>query len=60
MVNTLKAIVKTEVKEPLSLSKFNKIIAALSNPFQYCSSEYNLLNWLSTNDFWSKRNISIF
>jgi len=54
MVYTLKAIVKTEVKEPLSLSKFNQIITAISNPFQYCSSECNLLNWLSTNNLISE------
>jgi len=53
-VNTLKMIVKTKVKELLSLSKFNQIITAISNPFQYCSSEYNLLNWLSTNDLISE------
>lgn len=54
MVNKLNAILKTEVKELLSLSKCNQIITAISNLFQYCSSEYNLLNWLTTNDLISE------
>jgi len=46
MVSILKSVVKTEVKEPLSLSKFDNILTAMSNPFQFCTSEYILSKWL--------------
>lgn len=26
----------------------------MTNPFQFCSSEYHLLNWLNTNNFISE------
>jgi len=54
MVSILKNVVKTEVKEPLSLSKFDNILTAMSNPFQFCTSEYILLKWLAANDLISE------
>jgi len=54
MVSILKNVVKSEVKEPLSLSKFDNILTAMSNPFQFCTSEYILLKWLVANDLISK------
>lgn len=54
MVSILKNIIKTEVKEPLSLSKFDHILTAISNPFQFCTSEYILLKWLVENDLISE------
>jgi len=54
MVSILKNVVKTEVKDPLSLSKFDNILTAMSNPFQFCTSEYILLKWLAANDLISE------
>ncbi|XP_022161028.1 uncharacterized protein LOC111027115 [Myzus persicae] len=54
MVSILKNVVKSEVKEPLSLSKFDNILTAMSNPFQFCTSEYILLKWLVANDLISE------
>jgi len=46
IVSILKNVIKNEVKEPLSLSKFNQVVTAITNPFKFCNSEYSLLNWL--------------
>lgn len=38
--------VKTEINDPVLLSKFHKFETILIDPFLYCSTEYRLCNWL--------------
>lgn len=54
IISTLKNVIKTEIKEPSSLLKFNQVITAITNPFQHCNSEYRLFNWLKTNNILSE------
>lgn len=54
MASILKKVVEKDIKEPLLLSTFHKIEILLLNPFQYCGTEHNLINWLKKNNLISK------
>jgi len=54
MVNLLNEFLKDTIKMPAMLSQFNKITSILSNPFEWCNSEYKLNNWLSENNLYEE------
>lgn len=51
VVSMLKAVINDEIKEPISRGKFHRVTSVIENTFQYCNSEYRLIDWLKKNDF---------
>ncbi|CAI6376942.1 unnamed protein product [Macrosiphum euphorbiae] len=54
LVNLLNDFLKDTIELPAILSQFNKITSILSNPFEWCNSEYKLNNWLSENNLYEE------
>jgi len=42
----LKSVIDDEIKEPISHGKFRRVTSVIENTFQYCNSEYRLIDWL--------------
>lgn len=51
IVSMLKAIIDDEIKEPISRGKFHRVTSVIENTFQYCNSEYRLIDWLKKNEY---------
>lgn len=47
----LENIIKTNIRVPMLMLKFNRVTSIMSDPFKLCSSEYLLNKWLIENDF---------
>jgi len=50
IIDLLDSFTKDKIKDPLILSSFHQITQALSKPFEFCNTEYNLNKWLSDNN----------
>lgn len=50
IISLLENIIKNEIKDPLTLSKFSTVTSAISDPFKFCRTEHFLNVWLTDND----------
>lgn len=54
IASILKNMVKINISEPILVSTFNRLEGLIVNPFNYCSTEYHLNNWLISNNLLCK------